>query len=300
MRAFVGGYTADGLAVLEDGALTHRLPVPNASWLAFSPDRSRLYAVHEQRPGSVTVLSTETLAVLDERPTGGDEPTHLTVHGDRLLVANYGSGSVAALGSDGRLDVVTYPPGAHAHQVVTDPTGRWIVAVDIAHDTIHVSDDDLHEHHTVTVPGGPRHIVWHPDGRRAYVVCEYVSQVVPCTWSDGDLTPGVPMPTVAPGSTNYPGEIVMAPDGRFLYVTNRGDNSIAVFAIDDEPRLTATVPCGGDWPRHATLDPTGRLLYVANQRSGTVTWLPCDPTTGALSEVAGSVSVPDVAMVVFE
>ena len=129
-------------------------------------------------------MDTETLAVLGAWPTGGDDPAHLTVLGDRLLVANHGSGSVALLPPEGEPQVVTYPDGSHAHQVITDPTGRWIVAVDIGGDAIHVYDHALREHRFVSVTGGPRHVVFHPDGRRAYVVCEYVSQVVPCAWSE--------------------------------------------------------------------------------------------------------------------
>lgn len=301
MRAFVGSFADAGLAVLDDGAVTARIAVPNASWLAFSPDRRYLYAVNEQPAGSVTVVDAETLAVLDIWPTGGDSPTHLDVHGDHVLVAHYGSGSVAVLAGGSIADLVTYPEGSRAHQVVTDPSGRWILAVDIGGDAIHVYslDGALVQHQQVTVTGGPRHIVFHPDGRRAYVVCEYVSQVVECGWADGRLTIGPAVPTVAPGVKNYPGEGIVSPDGRFLYVTNRGANDIATFAIDDGLRLVDTVPTGGDWPRHATLDPAGRRLYVSNQRSGTVTWLPRDPATGALSTMAGSVSVPDVAMMVF-
>jgi 6-phosphogluconolactonase (cycloisomerase 2 family) len=299
MRAFIGSYAAEGLAVLDDLTITAKLAVPNASWLAFSADRKYLYAVNEQPAGSVTTVDTETLAVLGQQPTGGDAPTHLSVHGDHLLVANYGSGSVAVLPST---DLVTFPEGSHAHQVVTDPTGRWILAVDIAGNAIHVYELEgkLLPRQRITVPGGPRHLVFHPDGRHAYVVCEYKSQVVVCTWSDGELTAGHAVPTVAPGVVNYPGEGIVSPDGRFLYVTNRGENSIATFTVHDGAlTLRESTPTGGDWPRHATLDPTGRHLFVANQRSGTVTWLPRDPGTGALSTMAGSAPVPDVAMVVF-
>lgn len=308
MRAFVGGYGADGLAVADvvDGRLTirSRVAVPDASWLAFSTDRKHLYAVNENAAGSVTALDAETLAVLGTRPVG-DAPAHLSVHGRHLLVANYGSAGVAVLPLDlGPLtDLVTYPDGSHAHQVVTDPSGRWVLAVDIGGDSIYVYQLDsgkLRQHHRVTATGGPRHLVFHPDGRHAYVVCEYVSQVIVFAWSDGKLTERQTVATVEPGTVNHPAEVVVSPDGRFLYVTNRGANSIATFAIhDDTVRLSGSVPTGGDWPRHATLDPSGRRLYVSNQRSGTVTWLERDPETGALSTVAGSTAVPDVAMVVF-
>jgi 6-phosphogluconolactonase (cycloisomerase 2 family) len=296
--AFLGSYRPAGLTVV-DGART--VDVPNASWLALAPDGQRLYAVSEQADGRVTALDAETLAVLGQRPTG-EHPTHVSVHGDHVLVANYGSGSVAVLTSDLEItDLVTFPDGGHAHQVVTDPSGRFVLAVDIGNDAIHVYTlvgGRLREHSVVTVAGGPRHVAFHPGGDLAYVVCEYVSRVVVCAWADGTLGERQAAATVRDDVANYPGEVVVSPDGRFVYVTNRGDNSVATFAA--EPlRLLDVVSCGGDWPRHAALDPAGGALYVANQRSGTVTWLPRDPSTGRLSTVAGSMSAPEVAMVLF-
>jgi 6-phosphogluconolactonase len=304
MRAFVGSYRPDGLAILDGDAVVATLDVPNASWLAFSPDRTRLYAVNESGAGSVTVLDAETLAVLEKRPSGGAEPTHLDLHGDSVLVAHYASGTIAVLTPALEpTDMVAFPEGAHAHQVVTDPSGRWVLGVDIAGDAIHVytlEHGKLREHARVTATGGPRHIAFHPDGHRAYVVCEYVSQVIVFGWNDGELSERTTVGTVDTAIENYPGEVLVAPDGRFVYVTNRGDNSVATFAVDgDTLRPLGTVPTGGDWPRHAALDPSGRWLYVANQRSGTLTWLPRDPTTGLLSTMVGSVSVPEVAMVLF-
>ncbi|HVV20971.1 MAG TPA: lactonase family protein [Pseudonocardiaceae bacterium] len=301
MRAFVGAYGPAGLAVVDGGTATP-VAVPNASWLALSA--GRLYAVNEHPAGTVTVLDAATLAVLGTASTGGDDPTHLAVHDGHVLVANYGSGSVAVLNADLDLtDLVTFPDGSHAHQVVIDPTGRWVLTVDIGGDTIRVhtlADGTLREHGRVTATGGPRHLVFHPSGHLAYAVCEYVSQVIVFGWADGVLSARQVVPTVTSAGENYPGEVVVSPDGRFVYVTNRGDDSIATLAVDGESlRLLDTVPTGGDWPRHATLDPSGLALYVANQRSGTVTWLPRDPVTGMLSPGVDSLSVPEVAMVLF-
>lgn len=302
---FLGSYTADGLAVAAADPATGRLTVtatvpgvPAASWLAVSG--RRLYATNERTPGSVSVVDTETLAVSDVRPVDGDEPTHLAVVGGFLLVANHGSGSVTVLPLAGGppTEVVRYPAGAHAHQVLPDPTGRWVVAVDLGTDSVRVyglAAGRLREHDRVRVGPGPRHLAWHPDGRRAYLVCEHAAQVVPCSWEDGTLTPVGAHPIAGDG---YPAEGVVSPDGRYLYVTNRGPDTVAVFALD-EFRLVDTVSCGGGWPRHATLDPTGRWLYVANQRSGTVTWLPRDPDSGLLGRVAGTTRVEAVAMVLF-
>jgi 6-phosphogluconolactonase len=309
---YVGSYTPDGLAVADVDPNTGALctvstvrGVPDASWLACSPDGRHLYAANETTTGSVTVLDTKTLAVQGVYPTG-DSPTHLSVHptGRFLLVAHYGSGDVTVLrlAEDGGVGPVTHVvPGVHAHQVLADPSGRWVVTVDLGTDSVDVHRLDLAtgtlaHHQRVAAGPGPRHLVWHPDGRRAYVVCEHVPQVIACVWDadTGTLTTGDVLPVAAQG---YPGEGVVSPDGRFLYVTNRGDNTVVTLALDDL-RVLDTVPTG-DWPRHATLDPSGRWLYVSDQRSGTVTWLPRDPASGALSPAAGSMTAEAVAMVLF-
>jgi 6-phosphogluconolactonase (cycloisomerase 2 family) len=325
----VGSYTADGgagLAVAEvdpaTGALTVGLTVPgvpDASWLACSPDGRFLYTTNELDPsGTVTALERcePRPMVLNSRPTKGSAPTHLCVHpsGRYLLTANYGSGSVAVLplGADGRLRALTdlvEHVGGLAHQVIMDPSGRWVLAVDLGIDSVFVYDLDLDtgkllEHQHLTVGTGPRHLVWHPDGVHVYLVCENASQVVVCTWdaTTGTLTAGQIVGTVTRVAVtpNFPGEGVVSPDGRFLYVTNRGDNSIATFAINgDGLALLHTVSCGGDWPRHAILDPNGRRLYVSNQRSGTVTWLPRDPSSGLVHPVSGNTKATAVAMVLF-
>jgi 6-phosphogluconolactonase len=293
--------------------------VPDASWLALSHDRRLLYATNEQDPiGSVTALDRAHSVVLNQQSTQGDTPTHLSVHpsGRYLLTANYGSGSVAVfpLAADGRIeplsDLVQHAGAQpHAHQIITDPTGRWVLAVDLGNESVYVYQLEAgklrqHQQLVVATGTGPRHLVFHPGGQHAYLVCENKSQVIVCAWDAlrGELSAGQIISTVEPGAVtpNFPGEGVVSPDGRSLYVTNRGDDSIAVFAVHGATlALVGTVKCGGDWPRHAVLDPTGRHLYVSNQRSGTVTWLPRDPGTGMLSPAAGHAAATAVAMVLF-
>ncbi|HEX5401770.1 MAG TPA: lactonase family protein [Pseudonocardiaceae bacterium] len=299
---FVGSYTPDGLAVADHdpstGALTITSTVAgvsDASWLALSPDGRHLYAANETAAGSVTVLDAKTLAVREAWPTGGDSPTHVSAFGEYLLVAHYGSGDVTVLRADGQ--VTCRAPGVHAHQVGADPSGQWVVTVDLGTDSVDVyrlADGTLHRHQRVSAGPGPRHLVWHPDGTRAFLVCEYAAQVIVCTWDAGTLTTGAVLPLAADG---YPGEAVVSSDGRFLYVTNRGPNTVDTFELDDL-RLVDSVPTG-DWPRHAALDPSERWLYVANQRSGTVTWFPRDPVSGRLSPEVGSMKAEAVAMVLF-
>ncbi|WP_243754106.1 lactonase family protein [Labedaea rhizosphaerae] len=328
--AYVGSYApGDGLDVAKvHNGLSLRSAVAgdaNASWLAYSPDGRFLYSTNETDDGSVTALDLADPAnpvVLNSQSSGGDVPTHLSVHpsGRFLFVANYGSGSVAVLpiGGDGTLgactDLVQHQPGSrppNAHQVVTDPSGNWVISVDLGADSVYVYEFDtssgkLTEHQHLVLPdgAGPRHLAFHPGGRIAYIVQELRSEVTVAGWDreTGTLTPGQVVATVGADApaVNYPGEVQVAADGRFVYVSNRGENSIATFAASAGGAtltLLGHTPTGGDWPRHFTLDATERWIYVSNQRSGTVTWLPLDKTTGTVGPPANSLAVPAAAMV---
>ncbi|MGC4941952.1 lactonase family protein [Kribbella sp. DT2] len=306
----LASYDAASGAITSTGVLTG---VQEPSFLIMAPSKNFLYAVNEQTDGGVTAVAIDApgkLRVLNRQSTGGSAPCHLALvaDGKYLLSANYGSGDVAvhpvkADGSlDARTDLVKHVGAApHAHQVVEDPTGDYILSVDLGTDTVYT--------YTIAAPGkltevaqaklkagaGPRHLAFHPNGRYAYVANELDSTVVPCGYADGRLTPGTPV-QAAPTNTpqNYPGEVVVSPDGNFVYVTNRGHNSIAVFAVEDGGAALnrlATPSAGGDWPRHCAIDPTGTLLLVSNQRSNTITTFHRNEQTGTLAP-AGSFSTP--------
>jgi 6-phosphogluconolactonase (cycloisomerase 2 family) len=329
---YIGSYTpGDGLDVASSGT-DHSLSitasvtgVPNASFLAYSPDGRFLYATNESTNGSVTALDIADPAhpvVLNSQHTGGDLPTHVSVHpsGKFVFTANYGSGSVAVLplAADGTVgpytDLVQHQPGTrppNAHEVVTDPSGQWVIAVDLGADSVYVYTVDetsgkLTQHQHLVLPdgAGPRHIAFHPSGTIAYIVQELRSEVTVAAWdaATGTLTPGQVVATVGAGAPaeNYPGELQVAADGRFVYVTNRGENSVATLRTSDDGNtltLQGHTPTGGDWPRHLTLDQDEQWIYVSNQRSGTVTWLPLDKATGVVGASTGSLAVPAVAMV---
>jgi 6-phosphogluconolactonase len=321
-RLYIGTYTSAGGtgiglaqydaasgAITSTGVLTG---VEEPSFLIAAPSGRFLYAVNEQETGGVTAIAVDApgkLRVLNRQSTGGSAPCHLALvaGGKYLLSANYGSGEVAvhpvkADGSLGaRTDLVKHVGAApHAHQVVEDPTGRYVLSVDLGTDTVYT--------YTIAAPGkltetaqaklkagaGPRHLAFHPNGKYAYVANELDSTVVPCAYADGRLTPGTPLPTAPAGPQNYPGEVIVSPDGNFVYVTNRGHNSIAVFATSaDGATLTRTdtPSTGGDWPRHCAIDPTGTLLLVSNQRSNSITTFHRNQQTGTLTP-AGSFSTP--------
>ncbi|MFJ7998350.1 lactonase family protein [Streptomyces sp. NPDC096310] len=310
--------------------------VADPSYLALSPDGSVLYAVSETDEGAVAAFRTPDIAsgghpaprlLTDPVPVHGAGPTHLTFADGHLLTANYGSGSVSVLpvAADGRPKPVTgvlrhegsgpHPDrqrGPHAHQVVAAPGGRWILSTDLGTDSVRISSlsiatGELVPHgETALRPGsGPRHLAFHPAGRHVYVLGELEPVLTVCRWdpANGVLEP-VGRTAVLPEGMEggcYPSEVVVAPDGRFLWVANRGHDTIAVLALDptyEKPELRTTVPCGGHWPRDLVLDPTGRRLYVANERSGDVTWFDIDPADG-VPALAGALRAPAASCVIF-
>jgi 6-phosphogluconolactonase len=325
--SFLGSFTT-GLhtATTGNGVLTPGSPVagvPAATWLVRSPDGRFLYATNELDEGRVSALDLadpERPALLGAQPTRGAQPTHLALHpgGRWLLTANYGSGTVVThpVGADGALgepaDAVTHAgPEPHAHQVLTDPSGTWVLAVDLGADSVYVYAFDpgtgqLTEHDRVRLADGtgPRHLAFHPGGGFGYLLAEFRSEVTPFAWDPaaGRLALSGPVDTLTrfTGAPNHPAEVLVSADGRFVYTSNRGDNSIATFVVEQDGaalRLLATTPTGGDWPRHCALDDAGNWLYVANQNSGTVTWLPRDPASGLLAPAAGSARTDGVAVV---
>ncbi|MFC8359414.1 lactonase family protein [Streptomyces griseorubiginosus] len=335
-RAYIGSFTAAGgpgivtATVSPDTGALKPLGalrgVRDPSYLALSADREVLYAVSETAEGAVAAYR-----VTGERPepagppvpVDGNSPTHLTVHAGHVLTANYGSGSVTAvpLRADGALTAAPsavlrhtgsgpHTPrqqGPHAHQVQPDPSGRWIVTVDLGTDSVRVctlTDGTLAVHREIALrPGsGPRHLAFHPDGRHAYVLNELTPTLTVCRWDaeEGLLRPLGETRVLAgpPAGNAYPSGVVVSPDGRFVWTATRGEDVLSTFAVEgDELRLVGTVFCGGDWPR--ALAESGGYLYVANERSGEVTWFAVDPDTG-LPRYEGSIEVPAASCVVLD
>ncbi|MEU3753272.1 lactonase family protein [Streptomyces olivoreticuli] len=341
--AYVGSFTeagGPGLTVAEVDARTGALTpvhatdaVANPSFLALSPGADVLYAVSETDEGAAAAFSLADPARPEPLgapvPVRGEAPTHLVFAGTHLFTANYGSGSVSALpvrrggvlGTPsavlphrGSGPVAGRQQGPHAHAVVPDPSGRLLLAVDLGTDSVWIYALDPatglpRPHHEVRLrPGtGPRHLVFHPRGDRAYVVNELEPTVTACRWdaTEGSLEPAgetrVLLPGAGAGTATYPSEPVVSADGRFLWVANRGHDSITTLALDasgDILGIRASTPCGGHWPRDLTLHPGGRHLYAANERSGDVTWFTIDPVTG-IPSLAGSTAVPAASCVIF-
>ncbi|MFJ4922992.1 lactonase family protein [Streptomyces sp. NPDC088725] len=344
-QAFIGSFTSSGghgiiAAEVDDetGALTVQGTtdvVADPSYLALAPDGSVLYTVSETEEGAAAAFRIPAPGAPDQalllmgRPVAvsGSSPTHLALASGHLLTANYGSGSVTALPlrSDGGLDAPArvfrhqgsgpHPDrqcGPHAHQVLTDPSGRWIVSVDLGTDSVRVCALDAasgtltaHSETALRAGSGPRHLAFHPAGSHAYVLNELEPTLTICRW---DARQGVleavaetPVLPADAGTDSYASEVVVSHDGRYVWTANRGHDSISVLSLDgtrEKAELITTVGCGGRWPRDLALDPAGRRLYAANEHSGDVTWFDIDPRTG-IPAPAGAIEVPAASCVIF-
>jgi 6-phosphogluconolactonase len=310
----------------------------NPSFLALHPNGRFLYAASEvgdfggAKTGSVIAFAidkkTGDLTRLNEVASEGGAPCHLVVDkgGKNVLVANYGGGTVAVLpiGPDGLLKkasaVRTHEgkgPNAqrqekpHAHGIYLDAAERFALSPDLGADRVFVSRFDaakggLEAHgEGVLDPGaGPRHLAFHPSGRFVYVINELTSTVSAFGYdaAKGQLTPLQTVSALPDGfkGTSYTAEVEASPDGRFLYGSNRGHDSLAIFAIEPASgRLTPAghVPIGGPWPRHFKIDASGRVLIAAHQRGGTVGFFRLDPKTGQPSPLGTTVAVDKPACV---
>ena len=308
------GGEGEGIALLRRDPATGNLiriglaaRSPSPSFLAQHPSLPVLYAVNELTAGTVSAFAVGEDAALTElavRSTGGAHPCHLAVTADarHLLVANYSSGSVSVhpldpagvpgersdlFDLDGRGPVEDRQEGPHAHMVAPDPHGPGVLVVDLGSDRVWHTRLDPHSGRltvlpplVVATPGtGPRHLVRSVDGA-LLLVGELAADL---SWwrpaSDGSLQRvGVVPASTAPGP-NFPSEIAAGRDGRFVYVGNRGPDTVSAFAWDGAAAtLVAEVPTGGAWPRHIAL--LSEHLYVANERSHTVTVFRLDPETG--------------------
>jgi 6-phosphogluconolactonase len=303
---------------------------PNPSFLTIHPNGRVLYAVNELDTGAVRAFAiaraTGALTLLNEQPSGGGAPCFVSVDrsGHALLVANYAGGSVALLpiepnGALAPAHVVQHTgkgPNAerqeapHAHCILPDRSNRFALAADLGADRVFVYRLDLdgkslrhvEEGDAVMRPGaGPRHIAFHPTLPLVFVANELDSTVATLRFDAerGALSPLDTWSTVPAewtgGGTNYPADIHVAANGRTLYLSNRGHNSIAVFSVAESTgalALEQVVSTVGDWPRNFTLDPTERWLLVANQRSNSVIVFARDPDSGRLTPTRQRIEIP--------
>jgi 6-phosphogluconolactonase (cycloisomerase 2 family) len=323
------------------------------SCLAVNAAGTRLYSANETdrqgetKEGTVTAFTIDrkdgTLSPLNTIRSGGAGPTFVSLHpsGKFLLVANYFGGSVAVLPvlPDGKLGDATdvkadegkvgptkaahAPPGSfaisghdrtHAHQIIPDPAGRFVLHVDLGLDRVSVWKFDAakgtlaaNDPPWVALPpgDGPRHVHFHPNGKYLYSVQEEGSTVVLFDYdaAAGRLTARQTIPTLPPGfaGSNFCSEILVSADGRFVYVGNRLHDSIGIFAVGPDGTLTYVSEewTRGDYPRSFAFDPTGRFLYCCNQRADHVAVFRADAPTGRLAFTGQYVPVGNPSHVVF-
>lgn len=309
--------------------------IENPSFLALHPSGRHLYAVSEiaefegQKTGTVSAYSIDSasgqLSFLNLQPSAGAIPCHLVVDqaGRNLLLATYTGGTVASfpIDSEGRLgpavSVIQHEgssvdpvrqTGPRAHSINLDPGNRFAVAADLGTDEVMVYRFDTatgvlepNEPPSVSVApgGGPRHFAFHPSGRFGYVINEMGSTVTAFRY-DGEKGTLDPIQTITTLPEDFQGvthtaEVRVHPSGRFLYGSNRGHDSIAIFSIDQETgQLTARgqEPTRGKTPRNFEIDPAGTWLLAANQDSDSVVVFRIDSQTGALEATGQTADVP--------
>lgn len=299
-------------------------PFRATSFLTAHPSLSVVYGTNPTSPGTISAIIRQRDGVLRPLGTpvdsGGVNPCHLSVHPDGrwLLTAHYGNGndpgSVAvhrldAEGFTGALTDVAIHQGSgpvtdrqensHAHQIVVDPAARFVLATDLGADTVFAYRLDprtgtlQQTAASKLAPGtGPRHLAFAPRGDLVFSADE-LSSTVTCHRYDtetGTLTPGSTVPATTKAVPNQPGGILVSPCGRFVWVTNRGADTVAAFRVAGSAlQPIAEAPSGGLWPR--ALAPAGNHLIVANQHSGTVTALRVH-SSGALGAPCAPVPVP--------
>src|SRR5262245_9847994 len=330
--AYVGSFTTAQRKARGDGIHVYRVDpatgvwihvqhigdLTNPSFLALSPDQRFLYSVHGDGNYATAFMLNEGTGeakLLNRGATGGNNGVRQAVDpaGKFLIVANYSSGSVAVLpiAADGSLkdqhQLVTLPgePGphkveqtsSHPHDIVFDPSGRFILVPDKGLDRVFVFRFDgangqlspAEPDSVKTRPGaGPRHLAFHPKLPIVWVLNELDSTTATYRWDaeHGTLTPVQVITTLPTDFTGYitTAEIAVSPDGRFVYCSNRGHDSVAVYAANATDGLLTSIgwqPTQGRVPRFIGLDPAGHFLYAANEQGDTVVTFRVD-TSGLL------------------
>ncbi len=315
---------------------------PNPTFLALSPRGQVLYAANEidnfggQHAGAISAFKIEPgsgkLTLLNQQPSGGRGPCHLAVDhtGKCVLTANYGSGSVAALPIDaaGRLRPPTVSiqhhgssvnrqrqAGPHAHFITADPRNRFVLACDLGLDK--VLSYRLNPAEAMLTPAeppfasvepgaGPRHLAFHPNGQWVYVLNEMgcTLDVFEYEAKRGALSERQSISTLPNDfkGDNTCAEVQVHPSGKFVYASNRGDNSIALFAVDKRDgkvTFVERVSTQGRTPRHFALDPTGHWLLAENQDSDSIVVFQVDAQTGRLTPTGQKMEVGAPVCILF-
>ncbi|MGJ7920174.1 lactonase family protein [Neobacillus sp. LXY-4] len=305
----------------------------NPTYLTISRDNQFVYAVAKKDElGGISAFTlnkqTGDLTLLNSQFAVGAPPCHVSV--DRqtqtVLSANYHKGTIEAYEVDKETGEIYGEPvvaqhegagpdprqeKAHAHFAGFTPDEKYIVAVDLGIDeviTYELNGGSLTKVSSLAVkPGsGPRHLVFHPNGKFAYVMTEFSSKVLVLNYDseNGQLTEEQAITTIPADFTenNQGSAIHISSDGRFLYAGNRGHDSIAVFSIDQQSNKLTFIEhtsTAGNWPRDFVLDPSEKFIIAANQESSNLALFARDTETGKLTLLQSDVTVPDPVCVKF-
>ncbi len=304
-----------------------QLETPAPAYFVIAPGGRRLYSCNST--GFVSAYSidpaTAQLKLINQKPSGGGDPSYVSLDrtGHYVFLANYEGGSIAvwALESDGSLGERTAfvqhtgssvnpqrQSHAYAHSIRVDPTNRFVLSADLGLDKLfvykfNVKDGSLTANDppfAKAAPGsGPRHVVFHPNGRWVYLITEMGNTIMLFNWDTqrGALSE---VQTVGTLPKDFQGastcaEVQVHPSGKFVYASNRGRDSIAVFSVDAKTgRLTPIqdIPSGGQTPRNFDMDPTAHWLLVTNHGSNTAMVFGIDQQTGKLTPAGQPVDVP--------
>lgn|SRR5882724_1843371 len=344
---YFGTYTgakSKGIYVSKFDPATGKLSAPelaaemrNPTFLAVHPGGHFLYSVNEVNGGTVNAFALDSktgkLTPLNQKSSGGSGPCHLAVDasGKCLLVANYNSGSIAALPiqGDGSLGEVAAmiqhtgssinlqrQAGPHAHFICPSPDSRFAFVCDLGLDKVlsyrldaaaaKLSPGD--PPFTTIEPGaGPRHMTFSPDGKFVYVISEMASTISVFGYNATNAAM-TKVQTISTLPKNFAGnstaaEITMQPSGKFIYASNRGDDSIVLFAANRKSGQLTFVErqsTQGRTPRHFAIDPSGHWLFAENQNSDSVVVFAIDTDTGKLKPTGQLVSIGSPVCAVFQ
>jgi 6-phosphogluconolactonase len=298
--------------------------ISNPSYLAITPDKKYVYSVNESSDGSAASAfsfdeKNGKLRRLNSSFTRSDSPCYISVTPNHVFTANYGGGSISVFGRqfDGALTELLQliqhvgksvnterQNEPHVHQVLLSPDQKYLVANDLGTDNVTVykynpdsSTEILIPLDTLAVkPGsGPRHAVFSRDGKKLFLVQEIDGTVSVLKMEDGKLS--LMQETTVdykPGTVNRAADIHLSPDGKFLYVTNRGTaNDITCFSVSANGKLNfiQQIATRGDGPRNFAITPDGKYVFVAHQFTDNITVFKRDKKTGKLTDTGKRIEV---------
>ncbi|KON89866.1 6-phosphogluconolactonase [Sporosarcina globispora] len=339
-RGYIGTYTkgeSEGIYSFDLDTVAGRISdvkaaakLDNPTYLTISQDNQFLYsAAKEDESGGVAAYrlgSSGSLEKINSQVSAGSPPCHVSVDSSvrNVFSANYHKGTVESylINEDGSLNpavsVMEHSGSGpdsrqekpHTHYAGLTPDEKYLAAVDLGTDqviTYEVNEGILKEKSILSVkPGsGPRHLVFHPNRKYAYVMTELSSEVLLLHYlEDGSLVQKQAISTLPEGFTenNQGSAIHISSDGRFIYAGNRGHDSIAVFSVNQDNGKLAFVEhtsTEGNWPRDFVLDPTEKFVIGSNQNSSNIVLYSRDENTGKLTLLQSDVKVPDPVCVKF-